>query len=361
MKIIKKIIRILITTVLIFLLMVVRLFSVRIYDIEVQKRHMKDLNAMYASYTTPIDDQQFADFDISSSHLKLNEIQYLATHNSYKGMSTPLGRFFVGLGDSFQEARALKYSYKTLTEQLKSGIRSMELDVRYRKQTFILNHVPLVDNSSVAPNLALALEEINLYMTYNPNHMPIILIFEMKDDWMMLDPMLKPMDNDVLVQFNDLIKNVFGDKLYSPNDLRIDNLSINDTIKTHGWPEISSLLGKIICVMHPSSINQTYRGIDFSSSKQALFSGSYKDDIEHDDTSFIIHNDIDVASIESLVQMGYIVRTRMDESLIYKDEQRLLAISSGAHILSSDFTIGRKDLSSSLIIDLNGFTMIRRL
>lgn len=360
MKIIKKILWIVLTIVLIMLLMVVRLFSVRVYDVEVQKRHMHDLRSMYESYTTPIYDNQFSDFDIETQSLRLNEIQYLATHNSYKKMSTALGRLFVGLGDSFDEARALKYSYKTLTEQLSLGIRSMELDVRYRQDKFILNHVPLVDNSSIAPDLALALEEINLYSVHNPNHLPIILIFEMKDDWMMLDPRLKTFDSLALMQFNTLISQSFGNRLYAPHHLVVDNLSVKETIMTHGWPEVSTLLGKIICVMHPSSINHAYRGLSFSLDEQALFIGSHQDDINHDDASFIIHNDVDVTSIQTLVLAGYIVRTRIDESLNYREERKDMAILSGAHILSSDFTIGRKDLKSNLVIDLNGFMIIRR-
>ena len=39
--------------------------------------------------------------------IKLNEIQMLASHNSYKKRGVPLGKLFIGLGDSFEEADAL--------------------------------------------------------------------------------------------------------------------------------------------------------------------------------------------------------------------------------------------------------------
>jgi hypothetical protein len=60
--------------------------------------------------------------------IRLNEIQVLGTHNSYKtAIDAPLMRL-LKLEDPAQ-ARALDYAHPPLTEQLDAGLRSLELDV----------------------------------------------------------------------------------------------------------------------------------------------------------------------------------------------------------------------------------------
>ncbi len=361
---VKKIAKISLIIVLSLIALVViiisRLFSVKIFDSIVQTQHMKRIDEMYSDNEyVEINDEQFVDFDLYDPTIKLNDIQILASHNSYKGMSTSLGRLFVGLGDSFDEARALKYSYQSITDQLQLGIRSMEFDVRKRKDSFMLTHVPLVDNSSVAPNFALALEEMRLYSENNPVHIPIILLIEVKTDWMILDHALQQIETEELLQLDQLIKDQLGDHLYQPNDLMIGDLTVKETVTTIGWPSIQDMLGKIIIVLHPSEFNDRYEAIDPSMETQAMFIGSYADDLEHDYASFIVHNDVDVESIQSLVEQGYIVRTRIDDSLIFDQSRYMAALSSGAQILTSDFTSGRKDLNDDDMIDLGGYMIIR--
>lgn len=361
---IKKVAKISLIAILSLVALVViiisRLFSVKIFDSIVQTQHMKRIDEMYSdSEYVEINDEQFVDFDLYDPTIKLNDIQILASHNSYKGMSTSLGRLFVGLGDSFDEARALKYSYQSITDQLQLGIRSMEFDVRKRKDSFMLTHVPLVDNSSVAPNFALALEEIKLYSDNNPIHIPIILLIEVKTDWMILDHALQQIETEELLQLDQLIKDKLGDRLYQPKDFMVNDLTVKETVTTMGWPSIQEMLGKVIIVLHPSEFNDRYEAIDPSMQSQAMFIGSNAHDLDHDYTSFIVHNDVDVESIQALVEQGYIVRTRIDESLVFDQNRYMAALSSGAQILTSDFTSGRKDLDDDDMIDLGGYMIIR--
>lgn len=359
-KILKIILISILSVIVLFGLIVLRLFTVKIYDSQVQIRHMKNLIADYNDDYEPIDESLFYDFDINDESIKLNDIQMLASHNSYKGMSTALGRFFVGLGDSFDEARALRYAYKNITDQLNLGVRSMEFDVRKRKSSFVLTHVPLVDNSSVAPDFAMALEEIALYSEYNPNHLPIIILMEIKEDWMVLDHALQVIDSDVLIELNELIENKLGDYLFSPSDMIEEGLSLKETIQTTGWPSVKSLLGKVIFVLHPHNQNEAYEALDPTLKTQPMFIGSYADDLDHDYASFVIHNDVDVSSIQDLVNQNFIVRTRIDESLIFDQDRLMDAISSGAQILSSDFLAARKDLKRDDAITLSGYMIIKK-
>src|ERR1044071_5882273 len=60
--------------------------------------------------------------------LKLNDLQAIGTHNSYKQAISP-GELALLAKTSAQAARALDYSHPPLTEQLDAGARQLEIDV----------------------------------------------------------------------------------------------------------------------------------------------------------------------------------------------------------------------------------------
>ena len=362
-----KIIKILLITVLSFVLLfvfiVVRLFAVKIVDSQLQIKHLKNLQDMYASESfEALDETTFVDFNLADSSIKLNEIQMIASHNSYKKRGTALGKLFIGLGSDFRESNALKYGYKDFTAQFEAGIRSMEIDLRMRKTSFMLTHVPLVDNSSVAPDFAMALDEIKLFSDHNPNHVPIIILMEIKDDWMILDHALQVIGPDQLTLLNQLLIDKLGDILFMPNEMLEADKTLLETVQSTGWPSVQSLLGKVIFVLHPGNFTSPYYELDESLESQAMFLAVYKTGIAEDYASFVVHNEIDVESISDLVDQGFMVRTRIDDYLIYEQDNYDNAIMSGAQILSSDFTIGRSDLSSNDVIYLpDQKTVVRKV
>ncbi len=345
LKAIKILLIVILSVVILFVALVVRLYAVKVLDIRAQTNHVNQLEAYYqSSEFDEMSDADFTDFDINDSEIKLNEIKILASHNSYKKYGTAIGKFFIGLGSTKEEADALKYGYKNFTDQFEAGIRSMEIDLRMRKTEFMLTHVPLVDNGSVAPVFSLALDEIALFSENNPNHVPIIILMEIKDDWMILDHALQVIGTDQLKQLNILLEDKLGDLLFSPNDMLENGKTLNETVQTTGWPSVSSLLGKVIFVLHPGNFTQIYNEIDPSLVSLPMFLGIYPDQISESYASFIVHNDPDVTAISQLVSQGYIVRTRIDADLVYEQGNYDAALASGAQILSSDYTTGRSDL-----------------
>lgn len=79
--------------------------------------------------------------------------------------------------------------------------------------------MPLVDNSSNVPNFKLGLEEIKIWSDSNPDHIPLIFLLELKDDWMILDPALRDFSEAELKQLDNLLIPVFGDQLLTPADV----------------------------------------------------------------------------------------------------------------------------------------------
>lgn len=338
--------------IVVLLLIVLRLYMIRGYDLTLQKKHMEILNTYYEDDYQMIDENAFLNFDVSNNDLDLNEIQILASHNSYKKKGPAIGKFFVGLGDSFDEANALKYGYKNITDQLEAGIRSFEIDLRYRKDKFEITHVPLVDSSSQAVSFELLLDELMLFSTHQENHIPIIILVEIKTDWMMLDPALQDIHHDELILLDQILKDKLQDRLFSPNHMIGTDEVLRDKIMINGWPSVAELLNKFIFVLHPGSFEQTYYELDETLQTQSMFIGSSYADSYQPYASFFVHNDVDIDIISSLVDDGFIVRTRIDSNLNFSMDRYLDAISSGAQILTTDFSIARNDLDEIDIIYL---------
>ena len=348
-----KIFVIVIMFTLVFVLVsIVHLSLIRMNDIKKQASYLNNLDKVYENYQakghTPFTNKEVG-------NLPLNEVRFLASHNSYKKTGSAIGRFFVGIGDSFSEANSLKYSYKPLTEQLMAGIYSLELDIRYRGNEFEVTHVPLVDNSSTSVKFDLALEEINTFLTYEPNSFPIIIILEIKDDYMVLDPKLKAITNRELSLLEETIINKLGDKVYQPKQLLKSYDSLKASVDSEGYPTIDELAGKVMFVIHAGKYANIYLEEDLNN--QVLFTASYADELNVN-SLFVIHNTIDVNAINNLVNNNYIVRTRVGGTTGYTNEDFKEAILSNAQILTSDFTVARSDLNKVLYLEDNKYTII---
>ncbi|MDR0845623.1 MAG: hypothetical protein LBN71_10405, partial [Tannerella sp.] len=292
--------------------------------VKAQERHLATLSAHYNSAYQPVNENAFTDIPASElSKLRLNEVRFLATHNSYKQYGSAPGKLMIRLATNKHEADALRYAYKQLTSQLEAGIRSFELDVRLRGTTFEAVHVPLVDNMSNPINLEKGLHELKLFSDHNPKHFPIIVLLENKNDWTFLDPKIRKIGDAEFSDFDRMLDDVFGEKLYRPADFlaATGTKSLPEAIRT-GWPTVESLLGKFIFAIGDAR----YFAMDTTLSSQRMFIVSGPDAPY---ASFIIHNTPDVAEIRALVDKGFIVRTRMDESLSWDEERYRRAMESG--------------------------------
>lgn len=342
-----------------FLLLVLFFHAIRWNDILWQKQHLTRLRTFYQFVDTSVDEQSFVNFDLLDNDLRFNEIRMIASHNSYKKLGSPLGKLFVGLGDSWKEAKALEYDNPNLTFQLESGIRSFELDVRYRGGDFEAVHVPLVDNSTSANKLALAFEEIALWSQHNDQHVPIVLLIEIKDDWMILDPFLDPIGTPELALFDQLLDLSFGDRLYTPVEMRGTFASPKDRVDQEGWPLLSELFGKVVVVLHPGKWIDPYLELHQSGDAMMMFVASSNTSGTPASAVFSVHNAPNVEAIRGLIDDGYIVRTRMDDYLEADPTRYADAIASGAQIMTTDFHPAHRFFDQPYYTFADAFVVVR--
>ena len=154
----------------------------------------------------------FLTFDLFSQELKLNQIQVIGSHNSYKSQMAPeLLEYLAKVNPSASES--LEYAHIPLESQLDLGLRNLELDVfhdpeggRYSnpkgleiikskggdisdydpsdalsKPGLKLFHVQDLDFQSHYLLFADALKALKKWSESNPDHTPIFILINAKD------------------------------------------------------------------------------------------------------------------------------------------------------------------------------------
>jgi len=204
-----------------------------------------------------------------------------------------------------------------------------------------------VDNRGPNPDLPLALREIALWSQRRPGHVPIIVLMELKSDWMFLDPGLQSWDAAALERLDGLVTSAIpDDQLLAPAMVLRDAASLTQAINRYGWPTLADTRGRIIFVVHTNEkIDQLYLAADPGLSERPMFTSRPGGELPAEgaarpDAVFVIHNDPNPNSIAALTAAGLIVRTRADGDGSFTAPQRAAALASGAQIISTDLPPG---------------------
>lgn len=311
--------------------------------------------------------------------LRLDELQWIGTHNSYHVAPEP--RLFEAekaainsLGpdvEAFGNIDSLLYTHDPLTEQLDQGIRAFELDVfadpeggRFAEPlapTFLqipdpvlptgmdepgfkVIHIQDIDFISTCSTLVRCLSEIRDWSDEHPDHLPIIVQIELKDD-----PLPAPIDITQIVEIGPAeldaldaeIRSVFDEeRLITPDDVRGDAPTLREAVTGRGWPTVGESRGKVLFFLdNGGHVHERYLdGRPNLEGRVAFTSAAGPDD---PDRAVVKLNNPHDASIEEAVRAGYLVRTRADADLVESwtndTRPRDAALQSGAQIVSTDF------------------------
>ncbi|MCG9793168.1 phosphatidylinositol-specific phospholipase C1-like protein [Flavobacterium algicola] len=317
-------------------------------------------------------------FDSNDPKLKMNDIQVIGSHNSYKiAIEESLWKI-INTFDS-KAGQSLQYGHISLVDQLDLGLRNLELDVFYdpkgghfskpkglkmvkmalkkplpydeekklEEPGLKLFHVQDLDFRSYHLLFKEGLLAIKSWSDKNPNHSPIIIIINAKDSKVKgtRDPLL--FTKEALNEIDNEINAVFSnEKLITPDLVRGNFSTLEQAILTKGWPVLDSVKGRFLFVLDEKEdkINNYLEGHP-SLKNRVLFVNSIEGNPE---AAFrIINNPIkDFEYIQKLVAKGYMVRTRADadtKEARANDYSRFeKAKESGAQIISTDYYLPSK-------------------
>ncbi len=278
----------------------------------------------------------------------LNQIQVIGSHNSYHAGFAPSERKYLEMKNP-KTLRGLDYHHAPLCDQLSGGVRQVEIDVfadpdggrfahpaivrseaaaglpadpdfdpqhEMDKPGFKVMHVQDLDERSTCHTFVACLKDVRTWSQAHPRHIPIFILVETKED--------TPRDMPNAVKAEP-----FTPALFDALDAEIR--SVFQPAKSRG---------RVIFLMDQQHVGPIYTQGHPSLKGRILFTNAVPD---ASDAAFVEQNEGSLEEINALVKQGYLVRTRTDEGTeqarTNDTTRRDLALSSGAHMLSTDYPL----------------------
>jgi hypothetical protein len=279
----------------------------------------------------------------SVEELRINQLQFIGTHNSYHVRAKPSRNF-----------PSLNYSHAPLDAQFDRGVRSVELDLHDRDGVFEVFHVVGIDEGTTCRRLSDALETIRKWSDGHPRHLPISVLFELKKDGVGLDPRIRRFDAASLDRLDDLLRSVFpAARRITPDDIRGTAATLREAVEKGGWPTLAASRGKVFFILHDEGkLRDFYTQKHPSLRGRAMF---VRSDDSRDDAAVLVLDDPRDPEIPRLVSAGYFIRTRADSDLHIdragKTSGREAALASGAQIVSTDFPPGEPQVGNGYLVE----------
>lgn len=323
------------------------------------------------------------------AQVRLNEVQVLASHNSYHVEPEPV------LLDALRgvigaEADGLQYTHRAIAEELDAGVRQIELDVfvddpgggRYAEPKLVeplgldpvdprladpglkVFHVQEVDYRSTCPTLVDCLTDVRDWSDGNPGHLPIVIQIEAKDGTIP-DPLElgfvtpRPWDPGAFTELEAEIASVFPPaRVITPGEVKGPARTLADAVRSRGWPWLRNARDQVMFVLDDTGAKrEAYRTAVPDIDDRSIFVDVPPSD---PDAGVMVVNDPigDAERIRSLVEQGFLVRTRADADTIEArtgdTARREAAFASGAHFVSTDYVFPDERFATGYVVDLPG-------
>lgn len=321
----------------------------------------------------------FYDDDVPDD-LKINQLQYLGSHNSYRlKPAQDLFHFILGLSNVLPvEFNPIELDYEHLplhTQFSNYGIRQIELDLfldeqggRYynRRGYGLLDrdlasgipelqepgikvmHIPDIDYNAHQLSFVENLEEIKSWSDRFPSHLPIFILLELSEKT--INSTLANVgfaepesweNSNALNTLEQEILNVFSrEEILLPDDVRGSYANLNEAILNNNWPRLGESRGKVVFLHNNDNITGIYTANAPSLENKLIFTNGVPGQA---DAAFVMRNNIqaDFNEINALAEDGYMIRTRVDAGTYEARDNDytkwILALESGAHFLSTDY------------------------
>jgi hypothetical protein len=314
----------------------------------------------------------------------LNHVQVLGSHNSYH--IEPRPALFAALLAFSPVFSDIEYTHLPLSQQFdEQGIRQIELDVfadpmgglyAHRAGLAVIGedpdsgipalsapgfkvlHLQDIDFETTCLTFVDCLREVKAWSDAQRGHLPLMILVEAKDD--VLPPILEftipvPIGSTEFAALDAEIRSVFPpEQLITPDDVRRGRSTLDEAVRTLGWPPLGAARGKVLfCLDNGGAKRDAYLAGNPVLEGRVLFTNAAPGD---PDAAFVKENDplAEPARIPSLVEAGYIVRTRADADTEQARSgdvtQREAALASGAQYVSTDYAIPDPDFATGYFV-----------
>jgi len=320
--------------------------------------------------------------------VRLNEIQVLASHNSYHVQPEPalMAALTDFLGDA---AQGFEYTHRPLADELDAGVRQIELDVfvddpaggRYAHPRVVdllgiappdpalagpglkVFHVQEIDFRTTCPTFVACLTQVRDWSDAHPGHLPVTIQVEAKDGTIpdpglgFVEPL--PWTGPDFAALEAEIDAVFpAERVLTPAEVRGRHATLADAVQAGRWPRVDQVRGQVLFVLDDHGAKRdAYRAQVPDLADRRVFVDVPETD--PDAAMMVVNNPLSQGDrIRDLVAAGFIVRTRADadtvEARTGDTAMRDAAFASGAQFVSTDYVFPDEVFGTGYVADLPG-------
>ena len=324
--------------------------------------------------------------------LRINQLQVIGSHNSYKKEIEPKLYTFLEKKDSSHRIQSIQYSHISILKQLDLGLRNLEIDVyadskggKYAnpkglsfvkglekydvnkvmlKPGFKVLHILDIDFRSHYYTLEACLKDLKKWSDANSNHEPIFITLEAKDgSTNKFGTKPEQFTNIVFNQLDSVFINILGkEKIITPDDVRGSYRTLEDAVLNNNWPKIKEAKGKFLFVLDDSGAKRALYIKNHPSLKNRTMFVNAKSGT--DEAAVMIINNPENKKIKTFVKQGYIIRTRADagtkEARDNDYSHFKMAKESGAQIITTDYYLPSTFFKSDYHISFKNGTFVRK-
>ena len=322
------------------------------------------------------------------AQVRLNHIQVIGSHNSYKQAIDPA--LLQMLQQTSEElANGIDYSHISIIDQLDMGLSNLEIDIyadaeggkyahpkgldwvknqaaydperQMMEPGFKILHIQEIDFRSHYLTLKSCLRDLRKWSEQHPDHNPVFITMNAKDGEIKRPGFTVP-EKFTAEVFNELDRVVLGEmgeeNLITPDQVRGSYGTLEEAVLKQNWPKLWEARGKFIFILDETDEKRTAYILGHPSLKnRVLFANAEPGTPE---AAVLIMNDPvkDQAKIQELVSKGYIVRTRADANTAQarnNDKSQFeAACESGAQIISTDYYRKSTHFASDYQVSFDG-------
>lgn len=319
-------------------------------------------------------------------NLPINKIQVIGSHNSYKKAIDPALFSVFSKKDSVSASR-IDYEHIPVTAQLDKGLRNLEIDVyadakggkyahprgldwaanqpaydvdhEMNAPGFKVFHVQDLDFRSDFLTLKGGLEKLRKWSDAHPDHTPVFITLEPKDNMLKGEGFSTPekFTSEVFDQLDQAILAGLGkDKVITPDQVRGKYPTLEEAVLHDNWPLLKAARGKFLFVLDAKDEKmELYIKGHPSLKGRALFANA---EAGRPEAGMMIINNAKNPLIPQLIKKGYIIRTRADsdtQEARRNDRSNFdAACASGAQIITTDYYEKSTHFKSDYVISFEG-------
>ncbi|CAD0222355.1 phosphatidylinositol-specific phospholipase C1-like protein [Chryseobacterium sp. JV274] len=326
--------------------------------------------------------------------LKINEIQIIGSHNSYKKAILPEVYHYLSQKDTQNSLPKIQYEHIPIPQQLDLGLRNLEIDVyadskggkyahpkildlvkttesfdpegKMKKPGYKMIHITDIDFQTWYYTLEECLKDLKKWSDRHPDHDPVFITLEPKDG--KANQFGTEPEHYTNQLFNDLdneLKKYLGkEKIITPDDIRGSYKTLNEAVLNKNWPKVKDAKGKFLFVLDNNGENRDLYATDHPSLKGRMIFTNSTPGTPESAVLFMNEPKKDDVIIKDLVKKGYIIRTRADADTMEarsEDYSRFeKAKESGAQIITTDYYYPSKLFKSNYKVGFDNNTYERK-